>query len=670
LDDKVFKGIYIGYSSRAKAYRILDVSKKTIYNRRDVIFDENKFYKDTLKDSVQSTSKIEIKYEDILMNSSNNNQDTDVNHPLHDMERDLQQEAHDLGVDDVVTNHEESRYPKGNRSTVDPGFYLRHSVALVTEDEPATFEEAITLPHWRASIMQELGSLIRNKTFTEVEEIPEGKKSIQHKWVFRVKRDETGKILKYKSRLVCKGFQQRYGVDYQETFSPVISITTIRILLALIAHFDLHTAQMDVETAFLEAGLEGEDIYMDMPDGYEQLLHNPEMKPDNRNMFSISTGLKFVKLNKCLYGTKQAPRYWNSTIDKFFKEFGLQATKCDPCLYYYVQRKIIFLVGLYVDDLIIAGNCLKTIMKLKQGLSDRFHMKDLGELSYLLGMEIKRERSKKLLFVNQHRYITEILEKFGMMSSNSTAIPMEKGIQLVKHNLKNAETVNPYRELIGSLMYCSTHTRPDITFSTCHLSRYMSHPSDIHWTHAKRILRYLKGTTNTGLCFDGSLPLKLVGYCDADWGSHKEDRKSIIGYVYLICGVAISWKSKVHSSVALSTCEAEYVAISEAVKELLWIKQLFQELGIQIEIPLLFTDNQSAQFTATNEALSQRTKHIDIRHHFIKDYIQKRAFVLEHIPTGLNIADGMTKALCKQTFEKNLTGLGVRGSVEKYTKSY
>ena len=421
---------------------------------------------------------------------------------------------------------------------------------------------------------------------------------------------------------------------------------------------------MDVETAFLEAQLEGEEIYMIMPEGLEYLSENPNVNDDNENIFKISSKDKYVKLNKCLYGTKQAPRYWNATIDTFFKQFGLQATKCDPCLYYYIKNKKILLVGLYVDDLIIAGNCSETINKLKEGLSKRFKMKDLGELSFLLGMEIKRDRENKLLFVNQQRYVTDVLQRFGMESSKSAKTPMETGVQLTKHDNNIKETSAPYRQLIGSLMYCSSHTRPDITFSTCYLSRFMNHPSDTHWIYGKRILRYLKGTTSYGICFDGSLPLEITGYCDSDWGSNKEDRKSVIGFTYLICGGAISWKSKVHSSVALSTCEAEYVAISEAVKELLWIKQLFTELGIIMSTPNLFTDNRAAQFMAMNDYITARTKHIDIKHHFIRDCIKEGMLNLRYIQSRFNVSDNLTKALGKALFEEHILRFGVRGSVE------
>ncbi len=350
---------------------------------------------------------------------------------------------------------------------------------------------------------------------------------------------------------------------------------------------------------------------------------------------------------------------WNQCIDKFFKELGLQPCKSDPCCYLKIQGKKILIVLLYVDDLLIAGTSQGVIQELKTQLNKRFEMSDLGEVSHLLGMHITRDRQRKMLFINQKAYISKALERFGLSDCNPTIIPMDPNTKLKKLNMDEVCTSKPYRSLIGTLLYAASHTRPDISYGVSYLSRFMENPSEEHWNYAKRILRYLKGTATYGILFDGRKPFTIEGYTDADWGSDVNNkRRSTSGWIFTLCGGAITWKSKQQTSVALSSCEAEFVAMSEAVKELLWLTYLLEELKQNQKITL-WIDNQAAKFLAENEVVHSRSKHIDIRYWFVKDKIQHEVFNLSHVSSESNTADVFTKALPAPSFRKFRDKMGV-----------
>ncbi|KAK9940454.1 hypothetical protein M0R45_017116 [Rubus argutus] len=391
-------------------------------------------------------------------------------------------------------------------------------------------------------------SLLKNDTY-ELVKLPKGRKALKNKWVFKLKKDENQQLTKFKARLVVKGFEQKEGVDFDEIFSPVVKMTSIRVILGMVASMNLEVEQMDVKTAFLHGDLD-EEIYMEQPEGFE-------VKGKEQMV---------CKLKKSLYGLKQAPRQWYKKFDSFMIGQGYKRTDADPCVY--IQQfpggNFIILL-LYVDDMLIVGQDVAMIHKLKAELSKSFDMKDLGPAKQILGMEITRDRKNKKLWLSQEKYVERVLERFNMEGAKPVSSPLGNQFKLSKRSCptiqeeKDKMTKIPYASAVGSLMYAMVCTRPDIAQAVGVVSRYLSNPGRDHWEAVKWILRYLRGSSKFCLCFGGSKPI-LEGFIDADWAGDLDSRKSTSGYLFTFAGGAVSWQSKLQKCVALSTTEAEYIA--------------------------------------------------------------------------------------------------------------
>ncbi|KAF1318445.1 Integrase catalytic core protein, partial [Globisporangium splendens] len=522
---------------------------------------------------------------------------------------------------------------------------------------PTTFESAMEssdASKWREACESEYQSLKENDTW-DVVALPPGRKAIGCKWVFKVKENQDGEIDRHKARLVAKGFSQKYGIDYEETFAPMAKFTSIRIILSLAAKYNLMLHQMDVKTAFLNGVLD-EDIYMKQPDGYVDQAH-----PDY-----------VCKLKRSLYGLKQAPRMWNQTIDAFMLECGFTKCELDHCVY--VKRdgvEMVFVV-LYVDDLIIACSSEGMLATTKRALCKRFEMTDMGELKYCLGMEIKRDAVSGAVSIRQTKFAQSILCKFGMSDSKPVKSPQDASLKLVKNmcegGCKHDETMKnvPYRSAVGCLMYLMVATRPDLAAAVGVLSQFASDPCPTHWQALKRVLRYLNGTQTHGITFSANTSGELIGYSDADWAGDIDSRRSTSGYAFILNGGCISWRSKKQRSVALSSTEAEYMALSEATQEAVWLKGILCELGEHSsDRPVkIFEDNQGSIALAKNPEFHKRTKHIDIRYHFVRGKVEDDQVVLEYCPTEDMLADMMTKAIGTNQFGALRSKLGIQVAVE------
>ena len=410
---------------------------------------------------------------------------------------------------------------------------------------------------WEEACDSEINSLLKNKTWDLVQ-LPKGRKAIGCRWVFRVKENKDGEIERFKARLVAKGFSQKFGIDYEETFAPVAKFTSIRIVLSLAAKYDLIVHQMDVKTAFLNGELD-EDIYMIQPEGY--------VEDSNPNLV--------CKLNRSLYGLKQSPRMWNKTIDEFMLKLGLKKCESDHCIYTKRDGEAMIFVALYVDDLVLASSSDKMLKTIKSALSDRFEMTDLGKLNFFLGMEIDQEPGK--VSMRQTKFAKDVLTKFGMDNSNPVKTPQDPGLKLTKSmcedGCNHSDTMAnvPYRSAVGCLMYLMVGTRPDLAAAVGVLSQFAADPCPTHWQALKRVFRYIQGTKTYGIEFtvDGDA---LQGYSDADWAGDTESRRSTSGYAFMMNGGCISWRSKKQRTVALSSTEAEYMALSEATQEAVWLR--------------------------------------------------------------------------------------------------
>jgi hypothetical protein len=500
---------------------------------------------------------------------------------------------------------------------------------------PQSYEEAVKSPEselWKAAMRDEMNSLNENETFSPTS-LPEGKKTVGGRWVYTVKETENGSQT-YKARYVAKGYSQVKGIDYEETFAPTAIMTTLRVLMQLAAQHDLILHQMDVKTAYLNAPIDCE-IYMDQPEGFEV--------PGNGDEKVV------YKLNKSLYGLKQSGRNWNSLLHNRLIEDNFVQSSVDPCLYTKQTENGIVMILIWVDDLIIGASNDNLMTNVKQMLKSRFKMKDLGKLSYFLGIGF--EQGPVYVKMNQRKYICKMLEKFDMADCKPRYTPCE---QKVDCSSESEETVDPtkYREVVGSLVYAMTCTRPDLSYVVTKLSQHLNRPLRSHWVAAKHVLRYLKGTLDRELCFQKG-ETSLIGYSDADWAS-SSDRHSISGYCFSLTkgGTLISWKSRKQQIVALSSCEAEYIALAAAVQEALYLIQLLNGIGFRQESVLIYEDNQGAIALAKNPVNHQRSKHIDVRHHFVRGEVNTGHVVLEYCPTSEMVADTFTKPMTRPKLEK------------------
>ncbi|KAI5314256.1 hypothetical protein L3X38_043432 [Prunus dulcis] len=391
------------------------------------------------------------------------------------------------------------------------------------EDDPKSFDQAMKsaqAPLWHKAILEELNSMAKNGVWT-LTDSTSSRKPIGCKWVFKTKRDSQGRVERLKARLVAKVFTHREGFDYTDTFSPMSSKDSLRLIMALTAHFDLELHQMDVKTAFLNGDLK-EDIFMQQPPGF------------------VERGKEHCvcKLNKSIYGLIQASRQGYLKFDEVVTSFGFIENILDDCIYLKVDKsRFIFLV-LYVDDILLASSDFQLLLETKTMLSNSFDMKDLGEAHYVLGIEIKRNRSRKLLGLSQLNYINKVLKRFNMEACSPGDLPIGKGdrpsrdqcpmTEQEQANMKN----KPYASLVGSLMYAQVCTRPDLSFALSVLGRFQANPGEPHWVLAKKMLRYLKKTKSLMLMYGHVDNLELTCYSDSDLAGCVDDRKSTSGYFF------------------------------------------------------------------------------------------------------------------------------------------
>ncbi|KAH9762289.1 hypothetical protein KPL70_000762 [Citrus sinensis] len=474
-----------------------------------------------------------------------------------------------------LTRDRERRHtrPPARYAYADMVAYALMSAEDVAIEEPNSYREAMSSKNsrnWIKTIREEMDSLGRNQTWILVPN-PGNRKIFSCKWIFKKKEGIPGvEDSRYKARLVARGFTQKEGIDFNEIFSPMVKHSSIRILLAMVALFDLELEQMDVKTAFLHGNLE-EKILMSQPEGFEEQGHE-----------------EYVCLFKrSLYGLKQSPRQWYRRFDQFMISNGYSRSKYDSCVYHGIinSGKAVYLL-LYVDDILIAGKDLSDIKELKNLLKGEFEMKDLGSAKRILGIDIVRDRTVGTLFLSQSRYISKVLERFQMLDSKPVLTPLGAQFKLSEDmsptlNVGVVKMVDiPYSQAVGSLMYAMVCTRANIAYAVSVVSRFMSNPGKLHWDAVKWVMRYLKGTLDHGLMYGKSKHevCEVRGYVDSDFAGDLDRRKSISGYLFMLDSCLISWKATLQHIVALSSTEAEFVAATEAVKESMWLRGLLNEL--------------------------------------------------------------------------------------------
>ncbi|WVZ61751.1 LOW QUALITY PROTEIN: hypothetical protein U9M48_011574 [Paspalum notatum var. saurae] len=418
---------------------------------------------------------------------------------------------------------------------------LNQELLVAIGDEPASVEEAKASKEWRMAMLEEMASIEENKTWTLVD-LPKGQRAIGLKWVFKLKKDEHGEVIKHKAQLVAMGYVQRQGIDFEEVFAPVARMESVRVVLAVAAHHGWSVHHMDVKSAFLNGELV-EEFYVAQPPGFTAAGHEE----------------KVLRLHKALYGPRQVPRAWNAKLDASLHELGFTRSKCEHGLYVRGAEASRLVVGIYVDDLIITREMKKEIDSFKLQMKKLFKMSYLGPLSYYLGIEVKQ--GQRGIELRQSAYALKLLEKAGMSSCNSCATPMEVRLKLSKASTSPlVDDPTMYRSIIGSLRYL-LHTRPDLSFSVRYLSRFMEEPRTDHMAAVKHLLRYVAGTINYGLWYSGGGgDTRLLGYSDSDLAGDVDDRKSTTGVIFYLGPNPVTWVSQKQRVVALSSCEAEFIA--------------------------------------------------------------------------------------------------------------
>jgi ribosomal protein L12E/L44/L45/RPP1/RPP2 len=707
LDKKSKRGIFVGYDAVQRGYKVYDYELKKIIISRDVLFNEDRFTFgrskqllvnmdnnnnnnkhsndiDDIDETIGTLDYTKINNINIINGNPNINSVAaadrdDAQHLPQDINIDINEHKYDNDAEPapapaeplvpvailppvnnpvannlpnmpVAGNNNNSR-PRRNRRAPEREFMVNidsynfnnFSALATTVEEPKTYQEMLVsqdVYQWHEAMKEEIKALYENNTWRLVQ-LPAGRTAIGSKWVYKVKLNKDGGIDRYKARFCAKGYSQEQGIDYNETFAPVVKYKSLRIILALVTINDYELSQMDVHTAFLNATIK-QEVYMKQPEGFEKGGENI-----------------VCKLNKTLYGTKQAPHEWNEDFNSFTLTLGFKRCVSDTCVYVKISKtgKPI-IISVFVDDIIsaYAKKDQDEWYGYKASFTSHYKMKDIGECEWILGMRVRRDRKKRILILDQEQYINKVLKQFGM-DNCKPAITPEDTSKLVVNQPEEQQHINikTYQSLVGALMYAAISTRPDITHAVNMISRHLSNPASSHLVAGKRILRYLKGTTSLGLTYRGEGDINGIinvhAYTDADWAGDLEERKSTTGYLVMINKCVVSWMSKKQNTVALSTAEAEYMAISAAVQEIKWVRQLLDELSFtQSEPSLLLSDNQAAIAISENDVHHNRTKHIDIRHHFVREQIKNKVIQLKWVPSDIQLADLLTKGLSKVKF--------------------
>ncbi|KAJ9566785.1 LOW QUALITY PROTEIN: hypothetical protein OSB04_002751 [Centaurea solstitialis] len=667
LDDRSIRMVYLGSEPGSKAYRLFDPLKNRICVSRDVKFKEDEtwnwdeYTKDYNLDRPEwtdfiignnetpGTQNILNESEDLEDNVTPGNNDFDEEVPatpnsqISTHEYSPQQSTINSPVLEVdtpsTTNSRIDHTPvRGYRALSD--IYANTDELLLVEDEPRNYKEAAKDDRWIEAMKAEIDSINKNNTW-RLTTLPKDHKAIGLKWVFKTKRDAEGRIVKYKARLVAKGYVQEHGIDFDEVFAPVARIETIRLILALAAYNRWEVHHLDVKSAFLQGELK-EEVYVSQPEGF--------IKERDKG--------KVYRLMKALYGLRQAPRAWYTKLDNILKTLGFKKCALEQAVYTRISKESTLLIGVYVDDLIVTGSSKKEIETFKDQMKKKFEMSDLGLLAYYLGIEVTQKGGE--ISIKQTGYANKILSDTGMLDCNDAKIPMEPGLKLTKVTEERYVDTTEYRSIIGCLRYL-LHTRPDLSFSVGLLSRFMQEPQEQHMKAIKQVLRYIKGTKDYGITYGHEGGNRIQGYSDSSYGVNTQEGKGTTGIVFYFGNSPISWSTQKQGTVALSSCESEFIAATAAATQALWLKRLLSKITDTKEQKVtIYVDNKSAIALMKNPVFHGRSKHIDTKYHFIRECVEKEDLAVEHVNGDLQRADILTKPLPRIRFVTMRQLLGVK----------
>ena len=529
-----------------------------------------------------------------------------------------------------------------------PGLVSTASTKTITIQriyEPRNSREArdcSDAAEWRRAEEVEINQMVQLDVMEMVSELPPGFAALDCRFIYKVKYDALGHPTQYKVRLVVLGYQQVYGVDFGETFAPTSSATAMRIMLALSANSTLVRRQLDIKGAFLNAELD-QELYIQLPK---------------------ECGGGLYRLKKALYGLKQAPRVWYQKLKAVLEQLGFKPSGADPGVFVRVDSNGEVII-VHVDDLLLWGSSAEIVDRIVAEIGAVFEITISGSADFFIGMEIEQQGNQ--LMLSQKRYTELVLSRFDMSDCKPQPTPaISSRLRKGDGELLDKEGKSLYMEMVGSLMYLSGGTRPDMAWAVGDLCRHMSAPTTVHLMAAKRVLRYLAGTRTMGICYTGQPHGSHVieAFADADFGGDLDTRRSTTGYLFTVNGGAVSWQSKLQKTVSTSTQEAEYQASGAAAKEALWMRKLLPDLGLSVDILTIYNDNQACLELLNNPMVGgERRKHIDITHHFVRERIHEtKELQFKYLPTGEMAADCLTKPVTLEILRRCRDQMGLRES--------
>jgi len=662
FENNASSGIFLGYCRDPYTYRIFDINKNKIIRARTVEFFEqepanfffnkqitdfnniNKHHQNSisplnyytsLPDHIASPNNAHpVNQNEIVTNTqvppiNNESPNQDSNNIINSISNNKRLRSNhnnQFSYTDAHNLKETKRYnklkiedvPNTKRIKI---FSIRNRKMPVLI-EPSSFEEIFLLPDkdlWLKAVNEERKNLITLEVFEPVDNVPDNANVVSCRWIFKYKRDAHGNIIKRKARLVARGFTQQIGIDYFNTYSPTFRQDSLRIIVAIASSKGFNIKQIDVNAAYLNAELT-EDIYIRTPKGFDDYD-----KP-------------FWKLKKALYGLKQSGKAWNNKLNNILLKLKFKRLHCDPCVYKKEDKKgdLICILAVYVDDILITG-IDEEIQNTKQSIENFFNIKDIGDADFIIG--IKFQKYSNGFFLHQKRYIQDLLNKFA----DQNIRPTYNLKPITDTNLRSLK-IDPtkYRSIIGNLLYLAICTRPDIIYAVSKASRKAKEPTEEDWKNALKILGYLKSTLDYGLKFSNNF--NITAYSDSDFAGD-ETRRSTTGYIITIGNTPVSWCSKLQTCVSTSTAEAEYYSLSECSKQCIWYMNFLNELNFNINTININVDNKAAISISENNIINQKSKHIDIRFHYIRELISENKIKLKYIKSKYNTSDGLTKFL-------------------------
>ena len=639
LDPKSEKGFFLGYSTNSRAYRVYNTKTQVVMESVNVVVKDSS---DKENEGVDQGTPVSVNAEpDDGASTPASMNEADERTIEEDNDESARPQATSKGPSVRVQKNHPLDLVIGNP---EQGITTRRTNDVVANScfvslfEPKNVKEALTDEAWIEAMQEELNQFERSEVWDLVPR-PEDVNVIGTKWVYKNKSDENGTVTRNKARLVAQGYTQIEGLDFDETFAPVARLESIRLLLGVACILKFKLYQMDVKSAFLNGYLQ-EEVYVEQPKGF--------VDPEHPNYV--------YKLKKALYGLKQAPRAWYERLTQFLEEQGYRKGGSDKTLFVKQEKGKFIIAQIYVDDIVFGGMSNAMVQHFVQQMQSEFEMSLVGELTYFLGLQIKQ--MDDTIFISQSKYARNIIKKFGMDNATHKRTPAPTHLKLTKDEKGISVDQSLYRSMIGSLLYL-TASRPDITYAVGVCARYQADPKVSHLTQVKRILKYVNGTSDYGIMYSHCENSTLYGYCDADWAGSADDRKSTSGGCFFLGTNLISWFSKKQNCVALSTAEAEYVAAGSSCSQLVWMKQMLKEYDVEQDALTLYCDNMSAINISKNPVQHSKTKHIDIRHHYIRDLVENKIVILEHVGAKELIANIFTKALDAVLFEKLRGMLGI-----------